>query len=79
MVLQLPSSSDVPLAIWSLQSTSVLARASGGMWPCSLELFSGVEAAWYSSLVLEHSFFQRVCELMFGLSPNLPPHVAREF
>ena len=45
MVLQLPNFSDVPLTIWSLQSSGVLARARGGTWPCSLELISGLEAA----------------------------------
>ena len=45
MVSWLPNSSDVPLAIQSSQSIGVLARASGGMWPCSLELLFGVEAA----------------------------------
>ena len=43
-VLWLLNSSNVPLAIRSSQSTSVLARASVGTWPCSLELLSGVEA-----------------------------------
>ena len=45
MLLQLPNLSKVPLAIRSLQSSGVPARARGGMWPYSLELLSGVEAA----------------------------------
>ena len=45
VVLWLHNLSDVPLAIWSFQCTGVLARASGAMWPCSLKLLSGVEAA----------------------------------
>ena len=45
VVSQLPNSSDVPLAIWSLQRTGVRVRASGSTWPCSLQLLSGVEAA----------------------------------
>ena len=44
-VLQLPNLSDVSLAIRSSQHTAILMKASGIMWPCSLELLSGVEAA----------------------------------
>ena len=41
----LPNSSDVSLAIQSLQGFGVPARTHGGTWLCSLEPFSGVEAA----------------------------------
>ena len=44
VVLQLHNLTNVPLAIWSLQHTSVTVRASVGMRTCSLELLSGVEA-----------------------------------
>ena len=43
-ILRLPNLSDVPLAIRSLQNFGVPVRAHGGMWPCSLEPLSGVEA-----------------------------------
>ena len=44
MVLLLPNLSDVPLAIWCSQSSGVPERARGCVWPCSLELLSGLEA-----------------------------------
>ena len=79
MVSWLPNLSDVNLAIRSLQSTSVPVRANSGMWPCFLELLSGVEAAYCASMVLEPSFLQHVSELTLELSTDLPPHVAHEF
>ena len=79
MISWLPNLPNNPLAIQSLQSSGVLARACGGMWPCSLELLSGVEAAQCTSLLLDPSFLQRVSELTFRLSPDLPPHIACEF
>ena len=33
----------------------------------------------HASLVLEPLFLQSVSELIFGLLPDLPPHVAHEF
>ena len=71
--------SDIPLAIQSLQSSSIPARARGGTKPCFLELLSGVEAAQCALLVLEPLFLQCVSELTFYWLPNLSPHLAHEF
>ena len=59
MVLQLPNLSNIPLAIWSLQSSGVLVRARSGMWPCSLELLSCVEAA--MRFIGSGAFFSPAC------------------